>query len=822
MNRPLVILTICFIAGILAGEYTHLNATIALALAAFSFLAAAAGHVLGWRENRLLILLLFLSLGLGLSRLWVEESKPPLVDYAGQRVVLVGWVSEEPDVRADKVYYLLQAQELVRGEERISISGTVRLSVKEASQVFAYGDLLKISGLLSRPDPAGNPGAFDYRTYLERQGIMVQLLARGDSAVQKIGLAGASPLHSIALKVKHKLADTATASLTTSQAAVLNGIIFGTQGMIDRETRRTFSETGVVHILSVSGLHVGLVLGGLLGLLRLLRLPPGFIAPLATPLLAFYVLMTGLNPAVLRSAIMALLLIWAHHLGRDRDWPTTLALAALLILLWNPLLIYHPGCQLSFAATWGILYLGPVLTSACSALLKGLPDKMARAVSLALAVPLAAQLATIPLVAWYYNLLSPVSIPANLLAVPLVGLIMGLGLLATALGLIWLPLASLVNVATGLSLDLFLALVGAFQQLPGAVIYLATPPVILMAAWYAGLLAAVRARSAGRIAGLRQGIAGWLPAVVLVVALVLIWWPWSGGRFLTVHFIDVGQGDSVLVQTPGGHSILIDSGGMTGELTTGTGVGDQVVEPYLRRLGVNRIDVLILTHPHEDNCGGAVSLVRHFPVRLAVVSPALETPGGSERDKSSEGGTVSSAYTELLQKMRDDGIPVRCAAAGDNLRLENGIEIEVLAPLETAEGTKPDPNNCSLVLKLSCGGRSFVFTGDAELAEQKELILQAADLKTDVLKIPHHGSRFLLPELVELADPEAAVISVGAHNTFGHPAQSTLELLERTGINVYRTDRDGAVIVQTDGYNLEVRTGKKTGWDVKTINRSDL
>ncbi len=813
MNRPLVILTICYIAGILIGEYTHIKASIALALAAFSFLAAIAGHVLSWRWNQRVILILFLTMGLGLSRLWVEESKTPLVNYAGQRVVLVGWVAEEPDVREDKVNYLLQVQELVRSEERLSMTGSVRLQVKESNQVFGYGDVLKVSGLLSRPDPAGNPGAFDYRTYLERQGIMVQLLARGDSAVQKIGIAGANPMHSAALKVKQKLTAAATTSLKGSQAAVLNGIIFGAQGLIDRETRKTFSETGVVHILSVSGLHVGLVLGGLVGLLRLLRLQPVFIAPLATPALVFYVLMTGLNPAVLRSAIMALLLIWAHHFGHDRDWPTTLALAALLILLWNPLQIYHPGCQLSFAATWGILYLSPVLTKACSTVLKGLPDKTVRPVSLALAVPLAAQLATIPLVAWYYNLLSPVSIPANLLAVPLVGLIMSLGLLATALGLVWLPLAALVNVVTGVVLDVFLTLVAFFQHLPGAVIYLATPPVLLVAVWYAGLLAAMGVRSTGLFSGLRQRCTGWLPVgVTLTMALALICWPWSGGQKLTVHFIDVGQGDSALVQTPGGHSVLIDTGGRTDEFTTGTGVGDLVVEPYLRRIGVNRIDVLILTHPHEDHCGGAISLVRHFPVGLALVSPVVETAGngGLEESKNVDDSEIDPAYTALLRKMYDEGIPVRYATAGDNLRMESGIDIEVLAPVERAAGSNPGLNNTSLILKLSFGRRSFVFTGDAELDEQKELIRLAANLKTDVLKIPHHGSRYLLPELVELADPEAAVISVGAHNTFGHPAQSTIDLLNRTGVKVYRTDLDGAVIIQTDGYNLEVRKGKKT------------
>ena len=288
----------------------------------------------------------------------------------------------------------------------------------------------------------------------------------------------------------------------------MNGIVFGSQGLIDQETRQAFSETGIVHILSVSGLHVGLVLGGLMGFLGLFRAPPACTAPLVTPVLLFYALMTGLNPAVLRATFMALLFVWAHHLGRDRDWPTTLALAALIILIWKPLQIYNPGFQLSFTATWGILYLGPLLAAGLARLLKGLSESavrvaapgprgdsvpqrgisenFVRVAALALAVPLAAQLATVPLVAWYYNLFSPVSIPANLLAAPLVGLILLLGILAAILGLFWLPLAGLLNASTGVVLDLFLALVALLQELPGAVIYLATPPVLLAAVWYGG------------------------------------------------------------------------------------------------------------------------------------------------------------------------------------------------------------------------------------------------------------------------------------------------------------------------------------------------
>lgn len=251
MNRPLVVLTAFYMTGVLLGEFTSFKASAALALTVFCFLVAVAGYILAWRENRRVFLMLFLLLGLSLSRLAVEESATPLVNYSGQRVTLVGQVAAEPDVREDKVFYLLEARELVKSGERRAISGTVRLQVKESNWVYGYGDVLSVYGMLTRPELAGNPGGFDYRTYLERHGIRVVLMARGEAAVKKIGDGGANPVLNAALWVKQKLSAIATASLTPPQAAVLNGIVFGTQGLIDRETRRAFTETGVVHVTQV-------------------------------------------------------------------------------------------------------------------------------------------------------------------------------------------------------------------------------------------------------------------------------------------------------------------------------------------------------------------------------------------------------------------------------------------------------------------------------------------------------------------------------------------------------------------------------------------
>lgn len=825
MNRPLVLLTACYIAGVLLGGMVNIEPFWAMLAAGLLLLVTTAGYLLAWRETRQVILLLFLLLGLTMSRLAVAQSETPLVEYAGRQVTLIGWIAAEPDVREDKIFYLLQVRELVLGaDDNLAVGGTVRLQVKEADRVYAYGDLIQASGLLARPELPGNPGAFNYRTYLGRQGIKVVLMAKGAESLEKIGVNVTNPLLHAALQSKEKLSAAAGTSLTSEQTAVLNGILFGVQGLIDRQTRLAFTETGIVHILSVSGLHVGMVLGGMFGLLRLLRLPPAWSAPLLTPVLIFYALLTGCTPPVVRATIMALLLLWAHHWGRDHDWPTTMALAALVILLWRPLQIYNPGFQLSFAATWGILYLIPFFNNLCAARFERvLSAAWSRALFLTLAVTLAAQLATIPLVAWYYNLISPVSLPANLVVTPLVGLIMLLGFIAAFLGLLWPPLASLLNVSNGLIIDLFLQIVTFFQELPGAVIYLPTPPEVLAAVWYGVLLTTVWLQSGSDLAKrTKERLRGWaVVGLALGVVLLLVFFPWAGGRGLTVHFIDVGQGDCILVQAPGGRNMLIDAGGRRNEFLTGTGTGDQVVTPYLHRIGVRRLDVVAFSHPHEDHAGGGAAVVKNFPVGVAVTpqieevkrqlqagQDAVEASGVAANKRNALEEEVPAPYVDLMKKMAAGGTPVYFAGAGDVIRLDRETTVEVLAPGLAEDSSFSGLNDYSLVLKLTYRQSSFLFTGDLEIYGQSELIRQGADLQADVLKMPHHGSRLLLPALVEQVSPDLAVITVGAYNTFGHPAQFTLDTLNEQGVQVYRTDRDGAVIFQTNGRRLEITTGK--------------
>mgnify|MGYP005844872937 CR=1 FL=1 len=800
VTRPLVAFLFVYAGGIVLSRHCPFPGGAMLLGTIATLVVAAILYVMAWRRQNLLVFFFFVLLGLVAGRLAVEGAMTSVEPLTGHVVTVVGRVAAEPDIRPERAAYIMELREVAVGERKGSAAGRVLVVVREPQRTYSYGDALAVRGRLEKPLPPGNPGAFDYPAYLERQGVRVVLYAVGDG-VAKTGVGGGNPVLGSALRTREALCRALDGALPPDAAAVVKGIVFGTRADIDPALQDAFVATGVVHILSVSGLHVGFVLGFVLLLFRWLRLRPGYDLVLAAAVLGFYTFMTGAKPCVVRATVMGLLLLAAHRLGRDRDWPTTMAAAAFVVLLANPLALYDPGFQLSFAATWGILYLGPPLAAAFDALAARRGWRWSAAWSWALAVPLAAQLATLPLVAYYYNLVSVVALPANLVAVPLTGGILFLGLATAAAGALWNFLGTLLGPATAALTDLFLWLVHLFAALPGAALTVATPPPLLVGAWFGLLYLAGKLGPGEGQPALAALWRRYRPAVVFVVLAL------AGGFFflfssadgrLEVHFIDVGQGDATLIRGPDGATVLIDAGGRPGEYEDGDGAGRQVVVPYLERLGIRKLDVLVLTHPHEDHAGGAGAVLDAVKVDMAVVAPRA---GGEE---------PPPGYTRLLARLEAAGVQVREVAAGAHLRAGSALVFDVLSPEEPLlAGTSSDPNNNSLVLRLRYGRQTFLFTADIQQEAQARLLLSGRDLKADVLKVPHHGSAAFVPAFFETVRPAVAVVSVGANNRFGLPSSAALEKLEEVGARVYRTDRDGAVIVRTDGRSLTVATRRQ-------------
>ncbi|MHB8916556.1 MAG: DNA internalization-related competence protein ComEC/Rec2 [Desulfocucumaceae bacterium] len=800
VSRPLVHLTLAFASGIVLSGTDVIPPWIFLPAALAATVSAAVILFVLKRNVFPFLLIVFLLLGAAAAPAGFNPGNTS-DSYRGQAVTLEGWICGDPDYRGDRTVYQLEVDRLYGQEGSAEKGSRLLLYVPGRKAGLGYGDAVRVTGKPYLPGSPGNPGQFDYREYLYARGIRAIISLEDGNSIEKTGSGRGSSIAGAAFGIKRRLMEVNRATMEPGHAALINGIVYGSRGEIDRRTAEIFNETGVVHILSVSGLHVGLVAAGVMGLLGILRLQ-GISFPALTAVLASYTYITGMGPAVVRAAVMAWIQLLGHRLGRERDWPTTLAASALAILAFSPGSLYEPGFQLSYAATWGILQLGPAIDRRLESV--GMERQWLRG---CLWVSLGAQLGTLPLVAYYYNIFSLVAIPANILAVPLVGIILPLGLAASLAGLVWIKAALIINYATGALLDLMMLVVGVIHSVPGGVIYIGPPPLPAIAVWYISLvfLAGGDGAALKHTKHLRVFMAGLLALSLLASVFAA---KGLGRDDLQVHVVDVGQGDSILVRFTNGKNMLVDAGGWKDEFKEGRGAGE-VVAAYLKRLGIGRLDVLVLTHPHEDHAGGAVYLLGRFDIGTVLISPV----GSGEYTREQ----ADPAYQKLFVLARDRNIPVREVFSGEAIVLDPRVKVDVLGPgADLVTGTRSDLNNNSLVISVRYQEKSFLLTGDIETDGQSRLMERGVMLRHSVLKVPHHGSRYVLPEFVGRVQPELSVISVG-RNAFGQPDPTTVSLAGAGGRPVYRTDRDGLVVFSCDGRNIKVHTGRMQG--DRTVNR---
>lgn len=798
---------LCYAAGIILRDVLPLP----MGLLLLSGLAAAGwwlwDRYCTWRKSPLPFLACWLIFGMAMNQWAVQRTDGFMAAVeTGRRAEFTGTITEEPVQKGDRISYVVKVRRVRQDSRLRSVQGRVLLNLRGSAEPLAYGDLIRFYGIPELPPEPGNPGQFDYRKYLYDKGIPLIVSGWGDGSVQKLAAGRGNLLVAAALTLKSRLALVSDKTLPPEKSAVLKGVLFGSRAEIDPVIEQEFVDTGVVHILSVSGYHVGLVLAGCSLLNGLLKLNRRNFALFSAAILIFYAALTGAQPAVIRATAMALVLLAGHLLGRDRDWATGLALSALIILLANPRAFYNVGFQFSFAATWGILYLGPVL-------LDRLFYRLPRAWRPAAAVPLAAQLAVLPLSAYYFNQVSAISLAANLIIVPLIGIITILGNIAVLGGAVWRLWAEVFNISTGFLLAVLIKLNAFLAGLPGAVLYMKRPPLWAVALWFTGLIVLVEGFCHIPFNQLlrRFFITRWKIIVTgSMVLLPAVLWPlfYQPPGPLTVTFVDVGEGDSVLIRTPRGKVMLIDTGGSAGGRETGFDTGARILVPVLRNYGVSKIDALVLTHMHLDHIGGVPAVLEKLKVKKIVTPPSAEDKGLGEADS-----TGATALAEIATLAGKKSIPTVPVGAGDRIILDPQIRIEVLAPQKNkTSGMPADSNNSSIVLKLSYGRDSILLTGDIEAEAMDRLLAGHRDLRADVLKIPHHGSRGSLSDkFYQKVDPDLAVISVG-RNLFGHPSGEVLAALKANDIRVTRTDLHGAVTLISEGH----------GWSGQTVKKGEI
>jgi competence protein ComEC len=560
--------------------------------------------------------------------------------------------------------------------------------------------------------------------------------------------------------------------LYKAQAPLARALLVADEQAIAPEVRSRFADAGMVHMLSVSGLHVAVLGEATVLLLLALRVPVRAGRRVALILILGFVLMVGAPAPAVRAAVMYTLAVLALELQRPTS-PWAILAASGLVPLFDPRAVHAIGFQLTIAGMAGLI------ASAALAERLGLSEGRgfcARAARQLLATCVAS-IATAPIVSWHFGRLSLVAPVTNLVAAPLLGVAQPALFLSVAT-----PLAPLAQVLADGAAALLAAIdriAAIAASLPGAALEFqpSAVPALLSGAAAVAFLVACSSHF-------------WVRPLALAMALAAlsIWWPFFPARGgFEVHMLDVGQGDAVALRTPRGRWILVDAGRSWG----GGDAGQRVVVPYLRQKG-GQVALLVLSHPHADHIGGAASVLSVFRVGAIL-----------------DAGFVASsdAYLELLLAARARGIPWRQARSGDTLYVD-GVRLVVLAPDDSVLAAASGANEASLVLMAEYGAARVLLAGDAEAAEELLLLNRfSGQLAAQVLKVGHHGSRTSSSaSFLAAVQPSVALISVGAHNLYGHPSPEVLQSLTSAGAQVLRSDWDGHTVVALAGERLQVRT----------------
>jgi competence protein ComEC len=750
--------------------------------------------------------------------------------------------------------------------EIIPISGGLRLNFYSGTKAaeppvgLRAGDRVEALARAKPPRNFLDPGAVDLRGILARQHVDLIGGLRSGELLQLIDRPPPTVSQRLARARGNLLAR--LDSLFTEQperGAILRAMLLGDRRFVDTDVVQAFQKTASYHVLVIAGLHVGALVVFFLWIGKRLRLPPmasGFLICVA---LAGYVGIVQDRPPILRAALMAALFLLARPLFRRVDLLNTIAIAGLIFLLFQPSALLDSSFQLSFLAAaviaglaipWmerssvpyrrGLNHLGDVTRDAghpptiaqfrieMRAAAQWIGNKMPRLLSSrmndALSMPIRVglrlweiillsvviQVGMLPFLARDFHRVSLTGPVSNLFAVILTGIIVPLGFVALAFTFFWNRAAMIVAKALGWCVGMLLTSVEWFAHWPRFSYRIPGSPVYLMVAFFAVFtLLAIAARAValrghsrssqgltnvpGPIRAAEFAAALAVAALATVIAVFPFTPKFAHGKF-EVDVLDVGQGDSIFAVSPAGRTMIIDGGGQAGAeaisgARSGPDIGEDVVSPYLWSRGIKHLDVVALTHAHHDHLDGLHAVLSNFRVLELWIGRDEETP----------------AFLSLLAEARARGTKIVQRVQNDQFDWD-GVKGRVLWPADISAVSKPS-NDDSLVMTLDDGVINFLLPGDIEKKVENELVAEEAPLKSDFLKVPHHGSKTSSTDaFVAAVAPKFAVVSVGEGNQFGHPVESVVERYAAAGVRFLRTDRDGEVTALSDGQSLTVHT----------------
>lgn len=690
-------------------------------------------------------------------------------------------VIKQVQIQPDKVNLRVRVAFLLQKQQRVRVTGLVQVFLRKNSAIELPppGAHVLLVGTLEKPLPAMNFGAFSYRDYLARQGIFTQMRAH---QLQLQQLPSTWHIPWLLQRFRHYLYTHFARPLPSETAPLLGSLILGEQAAaVSPHVENLFARAGLQHVLAVSGFQVQLLVMAWMGLACHLRLGRAWIAGIGIFLIALYMALTGFPASVLRAGVVASLGLWAWSCFRNIHPMQALVLGGALLVCWRPSYLYEPGFQFSFLATAGLIWGANWLAD----ILDFLPLPLAQS----LGALLAAQIWVLPVQLYHFGEISWLVIPANLWALLFVSLLtwMSVGgmLLALVLPTLWHGLAFLLAWLSSLFI--------------GGVQTLASWPFPVLSFYLSGIQV-ILVLSLLFILPYLQHFKRLFPLLVCTLVFFPLMTAWREHKAcpLRVTYLYVGQGDAILIEKEG-RTLLLDAGPRQEQAGHIWDAGARYILPYLRRRGIHHLDMAVISHAHVDHYGGFISLLEAIPIkRFWVPADSL----------------VSESYLELLRQIHRKKIPVDTPQQGQKIAFDSFVELRFWqAQVQSHGDLSHDLNNQSLVLQLRYQQMRFLFAGDIEIeAETALLSLPELELKSEILKIPHHGSDTSSSSVfLEAVQPREAIASVGIHNRFGHPVQEILERYRQQGVRVWRTDQQGAICICTQGTRYHIQAVQRSG-----------
>ena len=806
-HRPLIPILFSFIAGILSGHIGFLHGPsplLFLTLLTISILIVSLFIPVRFRYPCLLVL--FFLAGTLLNPSKVHDSDLLPLANQRERVVIEGTVLEPAGTGP-------QTAQLVVRSDKSLIHGTVKtdrekvlVTIYNHTGDFLPGDKIRFPARLRPFKNFNNPGRYNYEFAMRVKGLSCAASVSDGRFIVPMGRGHLDfPMETIE-KVKRPIRTFFQEKLSSQNRALFLALILGERQGISLELRELFNVAGLGHILAVSGLHIGLVAWlAFIFFKKLFSLSYRLlhqidIRKLAAIMTCFavvaYTCLAGLQISSQRAMIMALAYLFSMILGREREVWSTLALAAFMVLAVDPHALFSISFQLSFCAVIGILWLSPAIYTKILSPIKNSRDKTIIThlyVYFAglIVVTISAVIFLLPITSFYFHRISLVSIPANLTVVPILGLwIIPLGLLSVMILPISLSMASLFLQMGAWGSEWMMAIIQFWAHFQWAAFWVVTLNIFEITLFYGLIFFIFFLR---RWAWARMGL---LLVLLLFTADISYWiYKTRFNRHLKVTYLDVGQGNSALIQFPGKERMLIDGGGFPRD---NFDVGRSVVAPFLFHSKILRIDYLVLTHPQADHMNGLRFIASNF-------HPEEFWTNGDRAENQSFHKLMNVLDTKSIKRVLPSDL-----RGGREI---SGVRIDILHPPSDRGGGQVSGralglNDNSLVLKLSYAGKSFLFPGDLERPGEERAVLNAGTLlKSDILLAPHHGSKGSCSRrFLEMVRPGICIISSGSGNRFGFPNTETLQRLKQTGCRIIRTDRVGAVQLYAKPERLEINS----------------